>query len=85
MPGYDPGTYGLRNQVEHLDRRESSRIDGEASTADAQPRASTRIHEQAFVDGVSLDLIKAHGHWIAGRDRGELRRMLLRLILKLDS
>jgi hypothetical protein len=68
-----------------LDRGESSRIDGEVSSADAHPRASSRIDEQVFVDRVSLDLIGAHASWIGRRDSTELRSALLRLLLRLDE
>jgi hypothetical protein len=83
MPGFEPGTYGLRRAGAELERGESSRIDGDASTAEANPRASSRIDEQAFVDKVSLDLIGAHARWIAQRDRAELQRHLLGILQRL--
>ncbi|HTR51842.1 MAG TPA: hypothetical protein VMJ10_14095 [Kofleriaceae bacterium] len=51
---------------------------------EANPRASTRIDEQAFVDRVSLDLISAHAAWIVRHERAELRRMLLAVLVALE-
>ncbi len=38
-----------------------------------------------MVDRVSLDLIDAHRRWITHRDRTELRRALLQLLVALDG
>ena len=65
--------------------RDSTRIDDDASAVEANPRASTRIDEQAFVDRVSLDLISAHAAWIARRDVRELRRSLLALLVLFED
>jgi len=85
MAGFEPATYGLRRSGAELAPCESSRIDGETGISDTHPRASSRIDEQAFVDRVSLDLIGAHARWIASRDRVELRRVMLALLMRLDG
>jgi len=85
MAGFEPATYGLRRSGGDLNRCESSRIDGEASMGEANPRASSRIDEQAFVDRVVLDLISAQAAWIARRDRRELARWLIVLLAELNA
>jgi hypothetical protein len=82
---FERATYGLRKASHDERLRESSRIDENAITSDANPSASTRIDERGEVDRVLLHIFAAQAAWVATRDRGALRCALLQLLLQLEQ
>jgi hypothetical protein len=84
LPGFEPGTYGLRNRITSENPSEFSRSFNELPDPDADPRASSRILEHE-PDGIALGLLEAQAVWISTQDRVRLRRALLGVLALLDD
>ena len=90
MPGFEPGTYGLRRDPAYLRHFISSRIDANDRAA---PRESTRTLADSR-DGVAIDvgdfpdailraLLRAQATWMATGDSAALRRELIAILAML--
>jgi hypothetical protein len=82
--GYDPPTYGLRNQDYPVISSGSTRGDATNSTASTDPIAPTRI-DAIDADRIAAELLTAGARWLSTKDRPELRRRLLAVLLALDT
>jgi hypothetical protein len=84
LPGFEPGTYGLRNRISPGHPSEFSRFFDDFPANDVDLHASTRIftHEP---DRVVLGLLEAQVGWVSTHDRVKLRRALLALLASLDE
>jgi len=84
LPGFEPGTYGLRNRISRENPSEFSQYFGELARPDVDPRASSHIlaHEP---DRIALGLLEAQAGWISTHDHVRLRRALLGILASLDE
>jgi hypothetical protein len=84
LPGFEPGTYGLRNRIPAAHPCECSRTFDDLPTGDEDPHASSQslVHRP---DRVALELLHAQAAWISTHDAVTLRRALLRVLTSLDE
>jgi hypothetical protein len=84
LPGFEPGTYGLRNRISCQEPGASLRTFNDQPTNHVDPHASSHIfvHEP---DRVALALLEAQAAWLGTHDRVKLRRVLLGILARLDE
>ena len=84
LPGYDPGTYGLRNRIPAEINANSHESSIAPTSPHVDPHAPPRILGRE-PDQVALRLLEAGADWLNRRDPVQLRRALLALLSALDE
>ena len=90
MAGFEPATYGLRNESNCLRLREPSRLvvsdevrASEPSRTLADSRAKANDLASDYLAPILLALLHAQAAWIATHDPARLRRELIALLAAL--
>ena len=90
MPGFEPGTYGLRRDNNNLRQYASSRIDandrfaaGESARTLADSRGGVAGVVGDFPDAILGALLRAQVTWMATGDAAALRRDVIAILARL--